>query len=189
MKLILPLLATLTLASPPLALAAQQLDPSRSEIRFTARQMGVSAEGRFRKFAAQVDFHPDRLAQSRATIDIDIASISLGSPENETELKKRAWFNLAGFPTARFTAHRFVQRSGNQYQVDGKLTIKGISRDVSAPFTLQQSGTTLTVSGTVPLKRLQFNIGEGEWADTETVADDVQVSFRLGLITSPTAPR
>ena len=82
-----------------------------------------------------------------------------------------------------------MQRSGNQYQVDGKLTIRASARMSLAPFTLQQSGTTLTVSGTVPLKRLQFNIGEGEWADTETVADDVQVSFRLGLITSPTAPR
>lgn len=33
--------------------------------------------------------------------------------------------------------------------------------------------------GVLPIKRLQFNIGEGEWKDTSTVADDVQIKFRI----------
>lgn len=169
--------------------AAQQLDPAKSEIRFVARQMNVPAEGRFRKFSANVNFDPARLAQSSVTVDIDIASIDLGSAENEAELKKKSWFNSAGFPSARFSASNFKSKGGNQYEVSGKLSIKGISRDVTAPFTVQQNGAQLTVSGSVPLKRLAFNVGEGEWADTETVADEVLVKFRLNLVNTSTAAK
>ncbi|MFY8042492.1 MAG: polyisoprenoid-binding protein, partial [Rhodoferax sp.] len=49
------------------------------------------------------------------------------------------------------------------------------------PVALAQAGATTTVTGTLPLKRLAFKIGENEWADTSMVADDVQVKFKLAL--------
>jgi polyisoprenoid-binding protein YceI len=63
----------------------------------------------------------------------------------------------------------------------GKLTIKGTSQPVTAPFTLVQAAGTRTVEGEFTLKRLAFRIGEGPWADTDTVADDVLVRFRFTL--------
>ena len=44
-----------------------------------------------------------------------------------------------------------------------------------------QAGATTTATGTFPLKRLAFRIGENEWADTSMVADDVSVKFKFGL--------
>lgn len=179
-QLFLPLaLATSLLAAP--SMAAQQLDLAKSEIRFTAKQMNVAADGRFRKFAAKVDLDPANLAQSSVSIDIDIASVDIGSKENETELKSKAWFNSSAFPQAHFVASNFKAKGNNLYEASGKLSIKGISRDIVVPFSLQQSGTQQIVSGTVPLKRLAFNVGEGAWSDTDTVADDVLVKFRLIL--------
>ena len=63
----------------------------------------------------------------------------------------------------------------------GQLTIKGTAREVVVPVALTQSGTVTTATGTLPLKRLAFKIGENEWADTSMVADDVQVRFKLAL--------
>ena len=57
----------------------------------------------------------------------------------------------------------------------------GTARDVLVPVTLTQSGAVTTATGTLPLKRLAFKIGENEWADTSMVADDVQVKFKLAL--------
>ena len=53
--------------------------------------------------------------------------------------------------------------------------------DVTVPVTLAQSGATTTATGTLPIKRLAFKIGDGEWADTSMVADEVQVKFKLAL--------
>ena len=52
---------------------------------------------------------------------------------------------------------------------------------MSVPVTLTQTGTTTIAAGTLPIKRLAFRIGEGDWTDTSMVADDVQVSFKLAL--------
>ena len=74
-----------------------------------------------------------------------------------------------------------VALGGGKFEVAGQLTIKGTARDVVVPVALSQSGTVTTATGTLPLKRLAFKIGENEWADTSMVADDVQVKFKLAL--------
>ena len=70
---------------------------------------------------------------------------------------------------------------GGKFQVDGTLTINGSAQKVSLPVTLTQSGTTTTAAGTLALKRLAFKIGDGDWADTSMVADEVKVDFKLAL--------
>ncbi len=60
-----------------------------------------------------------------------------------------------------------------------KLSIKGIGQDITAPFTVKRAGDAATYEGGFTLKRLQFKIGEGAWSDTDTVADEVQVKFRI----------
>ena len=46
---------------------------------------------------------------------------------------------------------------------------------------LAQAGGVSTVTGGLPIKRLDFKVGEGDWADTSFVANDVQVKFKLVL--------
>jgi polyisoprenoid-binding protein YceI len=52
---------------------------------------------------------------------------------------------------------------------------------VVVPVTLKQAGGTTTATGTFTIKRLDFKIGEGEWADTSTVANNVEVHFKLAV--------
>ena len=68
---------------------------------------------------------------------------------------------------------------GNRYEVTGKMTIKGRTKDVTAPFTFKPEGPGGTFDGAFTLKRLDYAIGEGAWADTDTVANEVQVKFRI----------
>lgn len=165
----------------PLAQAQQKLVAAQSEIVFVSKQMGVPVEGRFKKFDAQIAFDPAKPDASKIAFTVDIASATLGVPESDAELPKATWFNTAKFPQATFQSTAVKGLGGGKYEVSGKLAIKGSSRDVVVPVALTQSGATTTVTGTFPLKRLAFKIGENEWADTSMVADDVQVKFKLAL--------
>ena len=162
-------------------MAAQQVDQAKSEIRFTAKQMNVAADGRFRKFAAKVDLDPANLAQASVSVDVDIASIDIGSKENEGELKSKAWFNSSAFPQAHFVANSFKAKGNNLYEATGKLSIKGQARDLVVPVQLAQAQNLSTATGSFTLKRLDFKVGEGDWADPSIVANDVQVKFKLVL--------
>jgi polyisoprenoid-binding protein YceI len=179
-KFIVPLLAAASLIGGH-ALAEQKLAPAQSEILFVSKQMGVPVEGRFKKFDAQIAFDPAKPEASKIAFTIDVASASFGAPETDAELPKATWFSTAKFPQATFQSTAVKGNGPGKIEVTGKLTIKGNVRDVVVPVVLTQAGPITTATGTFVLKRLAFKIGEGEWADTSMVADDVQVKFKLAL--------
>jgi polyisoprenoid-binding protein YceI len=162
--------------------SAQGVLIDRSEIRFVSKQMGGNVEGRFRKWKANVDFRPNDLAQSKAEIDVELASIDLASEETEAEARRAAWFDTAKFPVARFVSTRIVDQGGGRYEIAGTLAMKGTTKEVIVPVRLERdaSGNRLA-TGQFTLARLDFRIGEGLWADTATVANEVVVRLRMVL--------
>lgn len=159
--------------------APRKVDASKSYIRFVTKQMNVPVEGRFRKFDATVAFDPQKPAATRAEFEVDLASIDLGNEEGETEVKRKLWFNVEAFPKAKFVTASVKPLGAGRYEASGALTIKGTTQNVIVPVSLTEAAGTRTVEGQFPMKRLQFKIGEGQWSDIDTVADDVLVRFRF----------
>jgi polyisoprenoid-binding protein YceI len=161
---------------------AQGVLIDRSEIRFVSKQMGVNVEGRFRKWKANIVFLPKNPGASKADFEIDLASIDLGNDEAETEIRRSLWFDTAKFPVAKFVSGAVRGTGTDKYEVAGALTIKGITRDAVVPITVKKDATGNSVAeGSFALKRLDFKVGEGEWADPETVANEVLVRVRMVL--------
>jgi polyisoprenoid-binding protein YceI len=176
----------LAIAAPVLAQSAtQRLVPAQSEIAFVSRQMGVPVEGRFKSFAAQIRFDPAKPESSHIAVTVDTGSATLGVRETDAELPKPVWFDVARFPQATFQSSRIKRLGTHQFEVAGTLSIKGVSSEVTVPVTLAQSGEVTTASGSFPIKRLTFRIGEKEWSDVSMVADEVQVKFRIAMTGVP----
>ncbi|MBI1626041.1 MULTISPECIES: YceI family protein [Comamonas] len=163
------------------ALADQALVPAQSAVNFEAKQMGVPLKGHFKKFDAKIAFDAAKPEASKIHFSIDTGSATMGAKETDAELPKADWFNVAKFPQATFDSSAVKALGGGKFQVDGTLTVKGNAQKVSLPVTLTQSGATTTATGTLPLKRLTFKIGDGDWKDTSMVADEVTVQFKLAL--------
>lgn len=172
----LALLADIAAAAP-----LTTLDTARSRIDFAYTQMGVSLEGRFAAFSGQVAFDPAKPQVAKARIEIKLASIDTGLDEADTEVAGKDWFDTASHPVARFESSAVKPLGGNRYQVDGRLTIKGRSRDVSVPFTFTPDAGGGWFAGTFNLRRADFAIGEGEWRDFSVVGNDIAVRFKLRL--------
>ena len=162
--------------------SAQGVLIERSEIRFAGRQMGGAVEGKFRKWKANVDFRPKELARSKADFEIELASIDLASEETEAEVRRPGWFDTANFPVARFTSSAMKSLGGDRYEIAGRLSIKGVTRDAVIPIVLRKDASGNSVAeGQFTLNRLDFRIGDGLWADTGTVANEVGVRIRMVL--------
>jgi polyisoprenoid-binding protein YceI len=161
---------------------AQGVLIEKSEIRFQSKQMGANVEGRFRRWKANIVFIPKDLARSKADFDIELGSIDLASDESETEVKRPLWFDTAKFPVAHFASSTIKDLGGDKYEVAGQLTVKGITHDAVVPITLRKDATGNSVAeGSFTLKRLDYKIGEGQWADPTVVANDVLVRIRMVL--------
>jgi polyisoprenoid-binding protein YceI len=151
----------------------------KSAITFVARQMNVPTEGKFGKFTVLLVFDPAKLNESRVQLEVDLSSIDTGSEEANDEVKGKAWFDVKNHPTAKFLSSAVKSPGAGRYEVTGKMTIKGRTKDVTAPFTFKPDAQGGLFEGAFVLKRLDYAIGEGPWADIETVADEVQVKFRI----------
>jgi len=156
-----------------------QMLRDKSTVSFVSKQMGVPVEGGFRSFSTRIGFDPARPGAANVRIDIDLASIDTGSAPADEEVAGRQWFNAKDFPQASFAATGVKPLGGDRYEVAGKLSIKGRSRDVVAPFTFRQDGATGVFDGVFSLMRLDYAIGEGPWADTGTVANEVKIRFHV----------
>ena len=169
------------LSSVAFAQTSATLLPAQSEIAFVSKQMGVPVEGVFKKFDARINLDPKKPDTGNVAFTINTASASLGIPETDAELPKPEWFNAPKFPQATFQSSAIKGLGGGKFEVAGKLTIKGNVRDLVVPVSVVQTAGMSVASGAFAIKRLEFRIGEGDWADTGVVANDVQVRFKLAL--------
>lgn len=173
--------ALFMLLVPPLAQAQQKLLPAQSEIGFVSRQMGSPVEGRFRSFDAQVALDPKQLAAAKIVLVVDLASATLASTDTETELRQPDWFDVKKFPQATFTSSAVKLVGPGRLEVVGTFSLKGRSRPLAVPVALTQAGGTTTATGAFTIRRLDFKVGDGDWTDTDLIANDVQVKFKLAL--------
>lgn len=184
MKLILNILALFVVLASPTASAVEYRTvlPAQSVIGFEFNQMGVSIKGGFKRFVAQMVFDSAKPEAARAQIDIDLASIDAGSSEADEESAGRLWFNRSTYPRAQFVSSKIRPLGNNRYEMRGTLTLKGRSREMVVPVTFTPGKVGAIFNGSFVLKRLDFGIGEGMWADVDTVANEVEVNFRIAAI-------
>lgn len=178
-KIIATAIAVLAFSPYAMAVEFNQIQTEKSSLGFIYKQMGVPMEGSFKKFSAQLSFDPAKLNAAKATLDLDVSSIDTGSDEGNDEVVGKAWFNAKAFPRAKFESTGFKALGGNKYEVTGKMSIKGRTQTVTAPFTLNQQGSNVVVDGAFILKRADYAIGEGAWSDFGTVANEIQIKFHF----------
>ncbi len=161
------------------AIEYNQVVTEKSAINFGYKQMGVPLQGKFKKFAAKVAFDPAKAEAGSASFDIELASIDTGSSEADEEVVDKEWFNAKAYPVAKFVSSAVKPLGGDRYEVQGKLTIKGKTLPVTAPFTYKADAGNGVFDGNLTIKRLDYAIGEGEWKDVSTVANEIQIKFHI----------
>ena len=180
------LLALLLLITPLSQAAATKwkIIPEQSVLTFTASQSDSPVTGQFKKFFGDIDFDPNHLADSSIKIYVAIGSLSTTYPDIQATLVTPDWFNSKVFPQAVFTATKFTKTANNIFTADGTLTIRDKTQPVTLTFTLENKGEQTWAKGTTTIKRTAFGVGNGKWAATDDVKDDVQINFTLTAVKS-----
>ena len=179
MKLPRTLVLAALLASALAAAAPLKTDTAKSSVAAVFKMMNAPVESKFKKFAVQIDYDAAKPDASKATVDVETASLDVGDPEMNKEIVKKEWFNSAQFPKASFVSSAIKPAGPGKLNVAGKLTLKGKTSEVSFPLAVKDEAGKQVFEGSLPIKRLAYNIGEGEWKDTSMVADEVLIKFRV----------
>ena len=175
-------IALLALLLPAAALAAPPLwtvDRAHSRLAFSSTVSGKGFTGSFRSWDAVIHFDPKDLAHSDVAATVDMASFVTGNADRDALLPSEDWFWVGHFPKATFVAHGFQPAGAGRYLAAGTLTLRGVAKPLTLPFTLTLNGPTATMNAQVSLNRLAFGVGQGDWQATDTVPAAVTVDVAL----------
>jgi polyisoprenoid-binding protein YceI len=178
-------------AAPPAPVAAPAaagrhytLDAAKSSLQFIFLQAGAQNSGRFPRFAVALDFPGADPAGGRLDVIVEVAALDTGDKDRDDTLKSDDLFAVKKFPQAHFSATQ-IARTAAGFEAAGKLTIRGVTRAASVPFTFREAtegGTTVGyMAGKTVVRRLDYGVGQGDWKATDQAGNDVTVSFNLRL--------
>ncbi len=171
--------ALLALAAAP-AFAADYVQQPGSTLAFTSSYDGESFSGKFGGFVTAFSFDPANLASAKLDVAITLAGTNSGNSDRDGTLVGSDFFNVGKFAQAHYTASRFRDLGKGQYAADGTLTLRGVSKPVTLTFSFAP-GATPVLAGKATVKRLDFGVGGGDWADTKTIPNEVAIDTKVIL--------
>ncbi|MHB8531051.1 MAG: YceI family protein, partial [Caulobacteraceae bacterium] len=148
-------MASATVARAALA-PAWTVDKSASAIRFSSGFNGQAFSGAFGRWQADIRFDPRNLSGSSVMAVIDTGSAKTGDSDRDQALPTATFLAAGKFPQASFTAHGFKSLGGGRYEAPGQLTLRGITRPLTIPFTLAIIGEEARMTAKFALNRLAF---------------------------------
>ncbi|WP_305806362.1 YceI family protein [Stenotrophomonas sp. YIM B06876] len=168
---------TAMLAASPVS-AADYLQAPGSTLVFASKYDGEVFTGTFPGFATRLSFDPGNLEASELEVTIPLAGTRTGNGDRDATLQGSDFFNVAKFATAHYRARNFRALGNNHYVAEGTLELRGISKPVTLTFTWTP-GAQPVLSGKATVKRLDFGVGSGDWADPGIIPNETAISTRV----------
>ena len=153
-----------------------------STLTFTFDQAGAASQGSFKQFTTELAYDEENLAASSLSVTVQIASLDTQDKDRDSTLAGADLFDTQTFPTATYVADSITRSSNGKLEAVGKLTLRGVTRDLRIPFVITPTATGLELTGEMSIKRLDYGVGQGEWQSTEWVGDTVKLQYKVALV-------
>jgi polyisoprenoid-binding protein YceI len=134
--LVVSALFSLLLASATFATDKYELDPVHTRIGFTARHLMINnVSGRFTDFTGNILYDEQDVTKSSVAVKIQTASVSTENKMRDDDLRSANFFDIAKYPEITFQSSR-IEKQGDGYTCVGTLTMHGVSKEITIPFTI-----------------------------------------------------
>ena len=155
-----------------------RITASDNKIGFTGTKTGGKHDGGFKEFKGTATVKDGDLTKAQIKVEIDMTSIFTDTPQVTNHLKTPDFFDVKKYPRATFVSTK-VERKGDDYLVSGKLTMHGVTKELSFPAKLEASDAGFTLESNFEINRHDWKVSFGPGR----VDDNVKLSLNV------TAPR
>jgi polyisoprenoid-binding protein YceI len=180
----------LLIAAPVGNAASYEVDTAHSTVGFSVPILGGLSQvsGKFSDFTATIVYDEADVTKSSVSAKIKTASIDTGIERRDAHLRTPDFFDAEKYPEITFQSTR-VEKKGKQLIAHGTLTMHGVSKEISIPFTVTGKNTNpdkkmvVGFSGRLKLNRRDYGIAYQNKANPQFIGDEIEIS--LNLITRP----
>ncbi len=153
-----------------------------SEVSFIADVTGDDTPGAFTQTSVTAVIDTNTPANSSIVAVVTTASLTSDNSQVEGSLPDTEWFDVEGYPEARFESTTISGIDETTLQVEGNLTIKSTTQGVSFPMSLTTEEDGKQVArGEFDIDRQVFDIGMDSQSTDEYVGFNVTVRFRFDI--------
>ncbi len=170
----------------PANAAMWKLDPGLSQVVFKYSYGTDPYEGRFTNVEATFDIDIMRPTSCNFDVTIHIDSIDVDSPEVQDYLLDYELFDVDTWPISTFKAENCRLTGVTSFEADGTLTIRDQTNPMTFPFDLNietcDGQVCFHLTSEVEILRLEYGVGQGYWANTAEVPNEVTVTVDVYAI-------
>jgi polyisoprenoid-binding protein YceI len=167
-----------------------KFDPTHSRFYFNIDHIYAKVIGYFEDFSGIFYFAPDNLEESRIHIEIKAKSINTNIRKRDNHLRTDDFFAVKKYPLITFVSKRISHKEGNQYEVEGDLTIKDVTNSLVLPLTyfgtrdnpLQKGEVVAGFETRFTLNRLDYHVGSGKFYEMGVAGKDVDITVSLEML-------
>ena len=167
-----------TLAPEVFASATQRyaISVQKSLFQFRAYSLFQNPLGTFRAFSGDIVAHAQNLSASSVHFTLEAASIDTGNAKRDTHLRSEDFLFVDTYPTITFVSTA-ITRDGPGYSIQGDLQIRGVTKRITIPVSVDQQQDSIVVQGRIRLKRKDFGVSYNAFFNP--VRDKVDVMFTI----------
>ncbi len=168
-------------------MSVYKIDAAHSEINFKVKHLMITTvSGSFTSFEGTLESEKEDFSDAKISFSADVNSITTNNEQRDGHLKSEDFFAAEAFPTLTFSSTSFAPKGGDEYDLTGDLTIKGVTKSVE--LNVELGGTATDPWGQVKagfelngkINRKDFGLS---W-DAVTEAGNIMVSEEVKLIMS-----
>jgi polyisoprenoid-binding protein YceI len=144
-------------------LQAQVFQPvdEKSDIKFIIKNFGIKTGGSFKGLKGTIVMDAANPSGISFDVTIDAKTVNTDNDSRDNHLRKDEYFNVGAFPVISFKSEKITGNNLNKLFVYGKLSIKGVSKNITIPFKATAKEDGYLFEGTFSINRRDYNVGSG----------------------------
>ncbi len=171
-----------------------QIDATHSAVEFAVKHLMISTvKGRFAKFDAEIEGDATDLSQTKITVEIDVASLDTHEGDRDAHLRSPDFFDVENHPKMTFVSQQIKSVGADEYDVEGDLTIRGVTKRVTLRAKQEGRGkdpwggerVAYTLQGSVSRKEYGLTWNVALETGGVLVGDEVKISIEAQLVSNP----
>jgi len=163
------------------------IDAKHSYIGFRVTHMGLAeVPGAFRDFNGSVNYDGKDVSKSSVNFTTKVTSVDTGVAPRDNHLRTADFFEVEKYPDMTFKSTK-VEKKGNKWEVTGDFTLKGVTKQITIPFTVngmmkdQKGNVKMGISAQTMINRQDYGVKWGNKLPDGTLAlsDMVKIDLQL----------
>lgn len=157
---------------------------AHASINFKVSHLGYSfIQGRFNTFSGEFSYDPADIAASKVTVNVDTTSLDSNHAERDKHIRSSDFIDASKYSNATFTSSSVVDKGNGELDVNGDLTLHGVTKPITINATFVGAGqdpwggTRAGFVGTTRLELADFNIpvmGASSYVDMELHVEGIK---------------